>query len=309
MFLTIKQMNTQYGIEAINWVEAVGLSLADVTSEITVTEIEETPVVRLDEDGKPVLDEAGSEITDIVDREVDRVEIRVDEVAIAEALEALVPGAKLLAYSDDKPADWSPWQDVAPDPMIDIHWRVTAGQSGLVRARPSDTKQATLKASVKAVLAQQNFDWTGLQVSLEPFAPEPPSLDQAKAELTAAMNQMASGIRAKVAGTSDPVKLAEYADKAASVDAILAGTATAAQMAEATAEAALRGVADAAAMAAIWQQMADGLRQARLVVNTMVTQTGAAIDGATSLEELEAIKTAALAQADAALAAILAAQS
>lgn len=94
----------------------------------------------------------------------------------------------------------------------------------------------------------------------------------------AAVNEFAAKARVRVAGTDEPVKLAEYADKAVAALAINAGSASAAQIEEAETEAALFGLANANAMAAVWLDRAERLRRARAKVNKLARDAHTAID-------------------------------
>ena len=88
--------------------------------------------------------------------------------------------------------------------------------------------------------------------------------------------------RARIAGADDPVKLAEYADKAALADRVLDGQASPDDLTMIEDEAADFGLDTAEAMASVWRVKALGLRQARLTVNRMERDTMAALRQATT---------------------------
>ena len=75
--------------------------------------------------------------------------------------------------------------------------------------------------------------------------------------------------RAAIAGTSDPAKLAEYADKAANAQGVIDGTAPAEIVAEAQAEADSLGLDGAGAAAQLWLDKAAALRTARTALNVL----------------------------------------
>ena len=143
------------------------------------------------------------------------------------------------------------------------------------------------------------------QPDSRPFARPEISLEDAKSSLILDIDNFASFARSSIIGTTDPVKIAEYLDKASSVDAILDGSASAAQIAEATSEAARLGLADAAAVANVWKVKADGLRVARALVNTMVNDAIIAVDQADNIDDLSQLKVVLLTTAHEQLAAML----
>ena len=135
---------------------------------------------------------------------------------------------------------------------------------------------------------------------------EADQLDAAKIELKEQIDSFAADARIQVVGTDDRVKLIEYVDKAQSVEAIFTDSATPGQLAEANAEAARLGLADAKAVAAVWKLKADALRGARTIVNQMVADANQAVDDATTLEAITALKDQLLVDAQTQLQAMLA---
>jgi len=106
------------------------------------------------------------------------------------------------------------------------------------------------------------------------------ALDDARGAARAAITTLAADTRARLAGTSDPAKLAEYVDKAVHARAVIDGAAGADIMAEAETEAQSLGLEDAAALARIWQQKAARLRGLRPQLNVLVRAGLSAIAGA-----------------------------
>jgi len=92
------------------------------------------------------------------------------------------------------------------------------------------------------------------------------------------VRSVATRARSTIAGTSDPAKFAEYADKASFGQAVIDGTAPAEIVSEAEAEAPTFGAANAAEMAQIWLDRAAALRIARVAVNGAERQALADID-------------------------------
>lgn len=145
------------------------------------------------------------------------------------------------------------------------------------------------------------WGWDGVKFS----APVEP-LETSKARSKQSIATFARFARTKILGTDDPAKIAEYADKAQSVSAILNDTATPGQLAEATAEAARMGLADAKAMAEIWLIKADALRGARQEINQLVSDAITAIDAAQTTQEISVLGGQLTDAAEAKLAALLA---
>lgn len=128
------------------------------------------------------------------------------------------------------------------------------------------------------------------------------SVTSARAVAIVEWNSAIDSARQDVAGSREPTKLAEYADKAVIASAILAGTATQDMIDEATSEAARLGLADADAAATSWLQMAARLRNARSDINALRDTHAAAINAAADA----AAVTSALNDARTALAAVVA---
>ncbi len=98
-----------------------------------------------------------------------------------------------------------------------------------------------------------------------------------------------------VAGTDDPAKLAEYADKAALAPQIIAGTAPADAIAATREEALDLGLQDIPSgdtaevqLARVWEQKAADLRTARNVINRIERTARAAIQAAQTADEVDA---------------------
>ena len=133
---------------------------------------------------------------------------------------------------------------------------------------------------------------------------DPMPLDARKARAIQLLEREISEARAQVAGTHDPVKMAEYADKASAAQAIIDGGGTPAQRAEAAAEAARLGLASAEDAAAVWMAKAEALRGARATVNAFVSDAKTRINATGSVEALEAEVEALRAEGEAGLAAL-----
>jgi len=112
--------------------------------------------------------------------------------------------------------------------------------------------------------------------------------------------------RALVAGTDDPAKLAEYADKAALAPQIIAGTAPADAVAATREEALDLGLQDIPSgdaaevqLARIWEQKAADLRTARNIINRIERGARNAIQAAQTADEVDAALAVAKSQLEA----------
>ena len=151
--------------------------------------------------------------------------------------------------------------------------------------------------------------WDGSQL----LPPPPPPIEEVRANASAKILAYARNARARIAGTGDPAKLAEYADKAALAPQIIAGTAPADAVAAAREEALDLGLQDIPSgdtaevqLARIWEQKAAQLRQARNIVNRMERQARAAVEAAADEAAIEQVLNDYKAQADQALTDLLA---
>ena len=161
----------------------------------------------------------------------------------------------------------------------------------------------------KAHVSGQTRRWDGSQwVSYTPPPPPPPPIEEVRANALGKILAYARDARARIAGTGDPAKLAEYADKAALAPQIIAGTAPADAVAAAREEALDLGLQDIPSgdtaevqLARIWEQKAAQLRQARNIVNRMERQARAAVEAAADEAAIEQVLNDYKAQADQAL--------
>lgn len=133
---------------------------------------------------------------------------------------------------------------------------------------------------------------------------DPMPLVSRKARAIQLLEREISEARAQVAGTHDPVKMAEYADKASAAQSIIDGGGTPAQRAEAAAEASRLGLASAEEAAAVWMAKAEALRAARTTVNAFVSEAKERIKATDSVEELDAEVEALRAEGEAGLSAL-----
>ncbi len=148
----------------------------------------------------------------------------------------------------------------------------------------------------RAHLSGQTRRWDGAQwLPYTPPPPPPPPLDQTKEASALQLSAIVKRTRAMVAGTDDPAKLAEYADKAALAPQIIAGTAPADAVAATREEALDLGLQDIPSgdtaevqLARIWEQKAADLRAARNVINRIERTARTAIQAAQTADEVDA---------------------
>lgn len=131
--------------------------------------------------------------------------------------------------------------------------------------------------------------WDGSRL----LPPPPPPVEVVRSHALQTLAEQARQTRAAVAGTDDPAKLAEYADKAALAPQIIAGTAPADAMAATREEALDLGLQDIPSgdtaevqLARIWEQKAADLRAARNVINRIERTARAAIQAAQTADEV-----------------------
>ena len=127
-----------------------------------------------------------------------------------------------------------------------------------------------------------------------------------KHEALAAIRGYATQARARLAGTKDPVKLAEFADKAALAHRLINHTATDEEQATALNDhwALANGLTEAAEVGRVWHQRAQALRQARNTVNRLEAEALKAVEDAEPLA-VEGVLEGLRARAEEALASLL----
>lgn len=113
-------------------------------------------------------------------------------------------------------------------------------------------------------------------------------LDALRSPALARLGQLAADTRASIAGTSDPAKLAEYADKGLTAQPIIDGKASQdlvdaaeTELASLKAMKKLPTKAAVADLARLWLDRAASLRRARAQVGALERQAEAAIKAAT----------------------------
>lgn len=161
-----------------------------------------------------------------------------------------------------------------------------------------------------------NVDFDTEEITTDAAAAAAYEIDLALRSALEAISEFAKDARAKISGTDDPAKLAEYADKAGLADLIIVGTATVEAAFAAREEALDRGMADIdggdtaeVQLARIWIAKTNALRTARNAVNRLEIAARSAVDAAATPADIQTALDTHKAQAEAALAALLAQMS